>query len=76
MKVKRVDYNWTDDYQHAIPFHEVGHKDVVSITGKAPRVHGDQWNYMVVFKDGSAERVFNINRVFYYGKEEGKTRTS
>lgn len=67
MKVKRVEYNWVEGKSS---FYEINTNNVVSISGKAPRVHGDAWNYYIIFKDGTAERVFNINKVIYYGKEK------
>jgi len=70
MKIKAIEYNWHDNFDCPIPRFEVGVDDVVSITGRSPRVDGDRWNYMVKFKDGSAERVFNINRVEYFGEKE------
>lgn len=73
MKVKLIDYNW--GYYNGVGHSEkrmVGEGGVISIKGSSPRIDGDQWNYLVRYSDGSMERIFNINRVLYYGPKEIK----
>ena len=51
-------YVISDDY-------EIGVKDVVKIIQHEPKKGLQMWNFVVVYEDGTSERVFNINQVVY-----------
>lgn len=66
MKITRVEYDWFyssigEEYQS----YAVGKRNVVEIKEHKALGEGDKWFYDVIFEDGSMERIFNPNRVFY-----------
>jgi len=67
MKVKRIIFNWayTSDIGIEYHEHEVGKEGVVKITENPARGEGDKWQYYVEFKNGQAERVFNVANVYF-----------
>ena len=70
MKVKLIDFNWIP-MSDGTSFSEtriVGENGVTDIKGFAPRIEGDRWNYLIKYSDESVERIFNVNRVLYFGK--------
>jgi hypothetical protein len=78
MKIVRIDYNWYvahDDgfSSEEYSVHMLGKK--YTSRGKVKTVTkiieypwegaGDKWCYEVMFDDGSKERIFNPNKVYY-----------
>ena len=77
-KIKRIEYNWSpggvsareefSDYAYNF---EVGiiprnyNKKVTSIEEHKAAGECDKWFYDVVFDDGSYERIFNPNKVYF-----------
>ncbi len=67
MKIKLIDYNWTPTAKET---RMVGEHGVIDIKGFSPTANGDQRSCLVKYADDSYERIFNINRILYFGKEE------
>jgi len=74
MKIKQINYNWffsvaenSTGFDSAI----VGYDNIVMIKEHKAAGEGDKWYYDILRIDGSIERVFNPNQVFFE-KEETK----
>ena len=66
MKIKLIDYNWTPDSKET---RVVGEHNIVEIKALPPTANGDKRSCVVMYKDNSRERIFNINRILYFGEE-------
>lgn len=72
MVVTQIYYNWyADDRGPLYSSYEVGEEDVIEIVEHPAIGEGDRWFYDVKFEDGSMERIFNPNKVFYKSEDNG-----
>lgn len=71
MKITKIFYNWMYGTDHGEDYsiHTVGLNNVTKIDQHTALGEGDKWHYDVHFEDGSMERIFNINKVFFVGKD-------
>jgi hypothetical protein len=66
MKIKKIWFNWSFNYQAGENYsiYEVGKKNVVSII-EYQGIENNPYFCLVNFENGEAEKLFNINRIFY-----------
>jgi len=79
MKIKRIDYNWSpggvssreefgdEYYTFEVGKQFVNRKEIIvrSIEEHCPAGEGDKWFYDVTLSDGSMQRIFNVNKVYF-----------
>lgn len=71
--IKSINYNWFTSNENGEEFTNrnvgseyYGRLTVSKIEEHNPMGEGDRWFYDIYYSDGSVERVFNPNQVFYY----------
>lgn len=69
-KIYKIQYNWYPPHQildnpDGWIEREVGKDNIVEIKEHPAMGEGDKWYYDIISTDGSFERIFNPNRIFF-----------
>jgi hypothetical protein len=74
MKIKGLNYNWffsVTENSTGFDSAYIGYDNIINIEEHKAQGDGDKWYYDVFRSDGSIQRIFNPNQV-YFIKEEQK----
>lgn len=77
MTIKGINYNWFASRENGEEFTNRtigttygGNLVCLNIIEHPARGEGDKWYYDIVYSDGSTERIFNPNNVYFTGKKQ------
>ena len=74
MKINAINYNWYstpengEEFQNATVGILYGNKKCDGITEHPCAGEGDKWYYDIYYSDGTMDRIFNVNKVFFVEK--------